>query len=49
MSLHDRLEEIPASGIRRLFELSSKYADVISLGIGEPDFDTPAHIKEYAK
>ncbi|MEM4657348.1 MAG: pyridoxal phosphate-dependent aminotransferase [Candidatus Methanosuratincola sp.] len=49
MSLHDRLEEIPASGIRRLFELANRYRDVISLGIGEPDFDTPEHIKEYAK
>lgn len=49
MSLHDRLEEIPASGIRRLFELASKYTDVISLGIGEPDYDTPEHIKDYAK
>lgn len=49
MSLHDRLEEIPASGIRRLFELANRYKDVISLGIGEPDFDTPEHIKEYAK
>ncbi len=49
MSLHDRLEEIPASGIRRLFELANRYRDVISLGIGEPDFDTPDHIKEYAK
>ncbi len=49
MSLHDRLEEIPASGIRRLFELASKYRDVISLGIGEPDCDTPEHIKDYAK
>lgn len=49
MSLHDHLEEIPASGIRRLFELASRYRDVISLGIGEPDFDTPDHIKEYAK
>ncbi|MBC7120665.1 MAG: pyridoxal phosphate-dependent aminotransferase [Candidatus Methanosuratus sp.] len=49
MSLHDRLEEIPPSGIRRLFDLASRYRDVISLGIGEPDFDTPEHIKEYAK
>lgn len=49
MSLFERLEEIPQSGIRRLFDLASRYRDVISLGIGEPDFDTPEHIKEYAK
>lgn len=42
------LDRIPESGIRRLFELASKQKDVISLGIGEPDFDTPQHIKEYA-
>ncbi|NHV45996.1 MAG: aminotransferase class I/II-fold pyridoxal phosphate-dependent enzyme, partial [Candidatus Verstraetearchaeota archaeon] len=42
------LDEIEESGIRRLFEISSKEKDIISLGIGEPDFDTPNHIKEYA-
>ena len=49
MSIPDRLDKIPESGIRRLFELAGKYKDVVSLGIGEPDFDTPEHIKEYAK
>jgi len=49
MSIPDRLDEIPPSGIRRLFELAGRHKGVISLGIGEPDFDTPAHIKEYAK
>lgn len=49
MSLSDRLDEIPPSGIRKLFDLAGNYPDMISLGIGEPDFDTPAHIKEYAK
>jgi aminotransferase len=42
------LDEIEESGIRRLFEIASKEKDIISLGIGEPDFDTPNHIKEYA-
>lgn len=49
MSFPERLDEIPESGIRRLFEMASRYKDVISLGLGEPDFDTPQHIKEYAK
>jgi len=49
MSIPDRLDEIPPSGIRRLFELAGRHKGVISLGIGEPDFDTPSHIKEYAK
>lgn len=49
MSFPERLDEIPESGIRRLFELASRYKGVISLGIGEPDFDTPQHIKDYAK
>jgi aminotransferase len=49
VSFPERLDEVPESGIRRLFELAGKHKDVISLGIGEPDFDTPQHIKEYAK
>ncbi|MCS7098312.1 MAG: pyridoxal phosphate-dependent aminotransferase [Candidatus Methanomethyliaceae archaeon] len=42
------LDAISESGIRRLFELASKEENVISLGIGEPDFDTPQFIKDYA-
>jgi aminotransferase len=49
VSFPDRLDKVPESGIRKLFDLSCKYKDVVSLGIGEPDFDTPLHIKEYAK
>jgi len=49
MSIPERLDGIPESGIRRLFKLAGRYKDVVSLGIGEPDFDTPEHIKEYAK
>jgi len=37
---------LPKSGIRDFFEIVSKMKDVISLGIGEPDFDTPWHIRE---
>ena len=34
------------SGIRRFFDVASEMDDVISLGVGEPDFDTPWHIRE---
>ena len=37
---------LPKSGIRDFFEIVSKMKEVISLGIGEPDFDTPWHIRE---
>lgn len=39
---------LPRSGIRDFFEIVSKMDDVISLGIGEPDFVTPWHIREAA-
>ena len=39
---------LPKSGIRDFFEIVAKKKDVISLGIGEPDFDTPWHIREAA-
>lgn len=40
------VREIPPSGIRRFFDLASEMEGVISLGVGEPDFDTPWHIRE---
>ncbi len=42
------VEQIPRSGIRDFFEVVQKMGDVISLGIGEPDFTTPWHIREAA-
>lgn len=42
------LKNIPRSGIRDFFELVQGMDDVISLGIGEPDFVTPWHIREAA-
>jgi aminotransferase len=42
----DRLQNVPPSGIRRFFDLVSEIEDVISLGVGEPDFITPWHIRE---
>ncbi len=47
--LAGRINLIHRSKIRELFEKASKMEDVISLGIGEPDFDTPKVIKEAAK
>ena len=40
------LVDVPRSGIRDFFEIVSAMDDVISLGIGEPDFDAPWHIRE---
>ena len=42
------VRDIPRSGIRDFFEIVQTMADVISLGIGEPDFETPWHIREAA-
>jgi aminotransferase len=39
----------PASGIRRMFDLAAKYDDAIKLTLGEPNFGTPANIKQAAK
>lgn len=44
--LSDRIVEIPSSGIRKFFDIVSEMKDAISLGVGEPDFDTPWHIRE---
>ncbi len=41
-----RVAEVPPSGIRRFFDIAATMEDVISLGIGEPDFDSPAAIIE---
>jgi aminotransferase len=44
----DHVRRIPRSGIREFFELVQNQTDVISLGVGEPDFVTPWHIREAA-
>ncbi len=44
----DHIRDMPRSGIRDFFELVQSADDVISLGIGEPDFVTPWHIREAA-
>ncbi|MBP7951321.1 MAG: aminotransferase class I/II-fold pyridoxal phosphate-dependent enzyme [Verrucomicrobiales bacterium] len=52
MSLTDKLADhiraLPRSGIREFFELVLQQGNVISLGVGEPDFVTPWHIREAA-
>ena len=40
---------LPKSGIRRFFDIVAQRKDVISLGVGEPDFDTPWHISRAAE
>lgn len=42
----DKAAGLKPSGIRKFFDLVSEMDDVISLGVGEPDFDTPWHIRE---
>ena len=44
--LSDIVETIKPSGIRKFFDIVSEMKDAISLGVGEPDFDTPWHIRD---
>ncbi len=44
--LSETIVKIPPSGIRKFFDIVSEMDDAISLGVGEPDFDTPWHIRE---
>ena len=44
--LSETITTIPPSGIRKFFDIVSEMKDAISLGVGEPDFDTPWHIRE---
>ncbi len=46
--LNVTVRDIPRSGIRDFFDIVTTMKDVISLGIGEPDFDTPWHVRESA-
>jgi aminotransferase len=42
--ISERVKAVPPSGIRKYFDIAATMSDVISLGIGEPDFTTPDHI-----
>jgi aminotransferase len=44
--LSDKVLDIKPSGIRKFFDIVSEMKDAISLGVGEPDFETPWHIRE---
>lgn len=44
-----RVNTVPPSGIRRFFDIAATMPDVISLGVGEPDFITPTAIREAGK
>src|SRR4028119_1049741 len=46
--LSESVQSLPASGIRRYFDLINDMEDAISLGVGEPDFVTPWRIREAA-
>lgn len=52
MTLENKLSSVvrdcPPSGIRKFFDIASEMKDCISLGVGEPDFDTPWNIRESA-
>lgn len=44
--LADKVVGIKPSGIRKFFDIAAEMDDVVSLGVGEPDFDTPWHIRD---
>jgi aminotransferase len=44
--LSERVRSVPPSGIRKFFDVIATMPDVISLGVGEPDFDTPPQVVE---
>lgn len=46
--MNDYLKQVDSVGIRKFFKMAAEYDDVLSLTIGEPDFQTPFHIREAA-
>ncbi len=44
--LSERIQSVPPSGIRKFFDILEEMKDAISLGVGEPDFVTPWHIRD---
>ena len=44
--LSEKTVGLKPSGIRKFFDIVSEMKDAISLGVGEPDFDTPWHIRD---
>ena len=46
--INKEVRDMPPSGIRKFFDVATRMKDAISLGVGEPDFVTPWHIREEA-
>lgn len=46
--LTDKVVNLPSSGIRKFFDVAAEMKDVVSLGVGEPDFFTPWNVREEA-
>lgn len=46
--LSDNIKNMPSSGIRKFFDVANMMENAISLGVGEPDFETPWHVREAA-
>ena len=44
--LSEKCVSLKPSGIRKFFDIVAEMKDAISLGVGEPDFDTPWHIRD---
>ena len=44
--LSEKIVQVEPSGIRKFFDIVSEMEDAISLGVGEPDFDTPWRIRD---
>jgi aminotransferase len=44
--INEKVASIRPSGIRKFFDIVSEMPDAISLGVGEPDFDTPWHVRD---
>ena len=44
----EHIKSIPFSGIRKFFDIANEMKDAVSLGVGEPDFYTPRHIRDVA-
>lgn len=44
--ISQRVQDIKPSGIRKFFDILENMTDAISLGVGEPDFQTPWHIRD---
>lgn len=49
LRISERAKNYPPSGIRKMFDLANQYPDAVKLTVGEPNFDTPAYIKDAAK